>query len=152
MNDPARPPTPGSPLALVVEDDVPLLEMAVQILVRAGYEVVSAETAEQAEDLAAASERPFDLLFTDVVLPGRSGIELAARLLERQPGLPVLIATGQWDPAVRRAVESAGHQVLRKPYTSTQVIDAAARVRAVVDLTEPAAADGEHPPGGIPAR
>ena len=83
---------------------------------------------------------------------GRVGIELAARLRERQPHLPVLVATGQWDPTVRRAVEAAGHQVLRKPYTSTQVVEAAARVRAVVDLTEPAAADGEHPPGGIAAR
>ncbi|MBX3287602.1 MAG: response regulator [Acidimicrobiales bacterium] len=152
MTDPARPPTPGSPLALVVEDDVPLLEMAAQILVRAGYEVIRAETAEAAEEHAAASERPLDLLFTDVVLPGRTGIELAARLRERQPHLPVLVATGQWDPTVRRAVEAAGHQVLRKPYTSTQVVEAAARVRAVVDLTEPAAADGEHPPGGIAAR
>lgn len=132
MNE--RPPAsaaPEAPLALVVEDDAPLLEMAAQILERAGYEVLRAETAEHAE-AAAGGGRPLDLLFTDVVLPGRTGLELAAALLAQQPQLPVLITTGQWDPTVRHAVESAGHHVLRKPYTATQVVEAAERVRASV--------------------
>lgn len=122
--------TPEPPVALVVEDDAPLLELASQILERDGYRIVRAASAEEA--LTIAAEERLALLFTDVVLPGCSGLELAANLVADRPDLPVLITTGQWDDAVRRTVERAGHHVLLKPYTAPQVVDAARRARASV--------------------
>lgn len=122
---------PKLPVALVVEDDGPLLDLAAQILERAGYRTIRAGSAEEA--VAVAADEHLALLFTDVVLPGRSGLELAAELASERRDLPVLITTGQWDDAVRHvAVERAGHLVLRKPYTAQQVVNAAMTVRAAV--------------------
>ncbi len=100
-------------MVLVVEDDGPLLELAAQIFERAGNRTLCAASAEQA--LSISAHEPLALVFSDVVLPGRSGLDLADELLAARPDLPVLITTGQWDESVRRAVDRAGHQVLRKP-------------------------------------
>lgn len=123
------PPDPVPGTILVAEDDVPLLRMASQILQRAGWSVVQAQSAEEA--LAVARTCPdLVLLFTDVVMPGRSGLELAALLTAERPGLPVLVTTGQWDNEIRRALERFDHDVLRKPYTATSLCEA---VRARLD-------------------
>ena len=67
-----------------------------------------------AEALALLQEQSFDLVFTDIVMPGLSGIELARQLHIRVPGLPVLLATGHSDQLVG---EGEAHlRVLSKPY------------------------------------
>ena len=59
-------------------------------------------------------EQSFDLVFTDIVMPGLSGIDLARQLHIRTPGLPVLLATGHSDQLVG---EGEAHlRVLLKPY------------------------------------
>jgi len=106
--------------ALVVDDDRALLALATRILVVDGFEVVAAPSAEAA--LAAAVAVPvLDLLFTDVVLPGDSGLALAAALRLERPTLPVLVTTGQWEGEVREAIKRAGHHLIRKPYDAPSV-------------------------------
>ena len=112
---------------LVVEDDVPLLEMAAQILERAGHTVLRASGPVEATALARATP-DLALLFTDVVMPDGSGLDLAAQLSGERPGLPVLITTGQWDGETRRAVLRSQHEALRKPYTSADLCAAVARL------------------------
>ena len=109
---------------LVVEDDRPVREMACLILGGAGYEVVAAGSAE--DGLVVAEERAFDALFCDVMLPGASGLDLAADLRSRRPDLPVLMTSGQRSADVRDALSQAGHPFLAKPYT-------ASALRAAVD-------------------
>jgi len=86
------------PRALVVEDDADLREFLVHILEHRGVECTDAGDAETALELAVAGR--FDILVTDIKLPGIDGIELRRRLIELVPGLPAVAVTaylGAWD-------------------------------------------------------
>jgi CheY-like chemotaxis protein len=107
---------------LVVEDDRSVLEMACALLGRAGYETVAASSAEQG--LALALAEPFDAVLCDVVLPQRSGLDLAEELGASLPALPVLLTSGQEQREVRDAISSAGLPFLPKPYTDRGLQDA----------------------------
>ncbi len=97
---------------LLVEDNIQVLHFAEQLLDDLGCRTVCAGDA--AEALALLQEQSFDLVFTDIVMPGLSGIDLARQLHIRAPGLPVLLATGHSDQLIR---EGEAHlRVLAKPY------------------------------------
>jgi CheY-like chemotaxis protein len=71
-----------------------------------------------------------DLLFTDVVMPGMSGVQLAARLAKSHPGLPVIYASGYSEEGVLRGAGDGGTPYLPKPFTSERLL---ALVREVLD-------------------
>jgi PAS domain S-box-containing protein len=79
---------------LLVEDEPVLLEIAHRVLVRAGFEVTAAADPGEAIIAAETGPEPFDLLLTDVVMPGMRGPELARRLRISHPELRVLLASG----------------------------------------------------------
>ena len=109
-------PDPERPLRiLVVEDDPAVLEMAVALLGRAGFATVAATSAEDGLPLALAEQ--LDLVLCDVVLPQRSGLDLARELAGARPDLPVLLTSGQPRRDVRDAIDAAGLPFLPKPYT-----------------------------------
>ncbi len=86
---------------LIVDDDPAILEYAGGVLEECGYAVLTALNAATALVMLRNNER-IDLLFTDVVMPGADGIELARRAGEEIPGLKVLFTTGySTDPAPR---------------------------------------------------
>jgi PAS domain S-box-containing protein len=137
-----RPPG-GNETILVAEDEDAVRTFVARVLVGAGYRVVAAANA--AEALSAAGELPrLDLLFTDVVMPGMSGVELAARLTKTHPGLPAIYASGYSDEGVLPDAARAGDvPYLPKPFTSEILL---ARVREVLDQrrqpeTQPAPGD-----------
>jgi two-component system cell cycle sensor histidine kinase/response regulator CckA len=116
-----RPPTPptaaeaGAPI-LLVEDEAPLLRLAERALTRAGFAVLSAASAEEAiELLEAGAPKPMALV-SDVVMPGMDGLALAARLRERDPGLPVLLVSGYAQVALGRDLDAERLKLLPKPY------------------------------------
>jgi DNA-binding NtrC family response regulator len=132
MSDPASP-SPADPSAapsercarvLVVEDDLPVLEMAVQLLAADGHGVAAARSAEEALEIVAADH--VDVVFCDVMLPGASGLDLAAELQRATPHLPVILTSGQRTPDVREAIERTGLRFVAKPYTSQEVRSAVA--------------------------
>lgn len=97
---------------LLVEDNIQVLHFAEQLLKDLGCQTVCATNATEA--LALLQEQAFDLVFTDIVMPGLSGIDLARQLHIRAPKLPVLLATGHSDQLVG---EGRVHlRVLSKPY------------------------------------
>jgi signal transduction histidine kinase/ActR/RegA family two-component response regulator len=102
---------------LVLEDEDSVRATAVRSLQRVGYRVLAAANGAEALRIADEAGR-IDLLFTDVVLPGMGGREVAERLVAQQPGLRVLFATGYVDDEtlLAAAVEGAA-TVLHKPYT-----------------------------------
>jgi signal transduction histidine kinase len=105
-------PPRGAGRVLFVEDDALVREAVVRGLEDAGFDVVVASSGDAA---LAMLERGLDtdVVFSDIVMPGKvSGIDLAAIVRERRPGLPVVLATGYTD---RRAA-LPGVQVLSKPY------------------------------------
>lgn len=114
---PSRPPT-----VLVVEDDLPVLRMAETILRGPGHRVLGARSAEEAEELLAAEA--VDLVFTDVVLPGASGLELARRLAADRPELALLVTTGQRTRDVEADLLEGDFRFLAKPYTNRDLLAA----------------------------
>ncbi|RZU51085.1 PAS domain S-box-containing protein [Krasilnikovia cinnamomea] len=104
---------------LVVDDDETVRELMVRILDRNGYKPVPAADPEGALKLA---DEPFDLLLTDVLMPQMSGPELAQRIKDRQPDIPVLFVSGYTDgnAGVGRAT---GGILLHKPFTTDSLLD-----------------------------
>ena len=97
---------------LLVEDNVQVRDFAADLLEDLKCEVVAAADANAA--LAALEQAEFDLVFSDVIMPGMSGVELAERLAETRPDLPVLLATG-YSRAL--AGDTAGRfSIVSKPY------------------------------------
>jgi PAS domain S-box-containing protein len=121
--------TGGSESILYVEDDPGVAAFGLACLRRLGYDVTPAMNASDAVALAAGRATPFDLLLTDVVLPGMSGLELAAVIHRRHPSTAILFASGYSAEWVDRITEP-GARLLEKPYSLEGL---AAIVREVLD-------------------
>ncbi len=76
---------------LIVEDEDTLCHSLQRVLLREGYEVDRAASAEDAIDLLRF--RPYDLIITDIILPGISGIELLTKYKKSNPGQKVMVIT-----------------------------------------------------------
>jgi CheY-like chemotaxis protein len=115
---------------LVVEDDPHVRRMSREALKELGYAVYEASSAEDALAVFGALDR-VDVLFTDIVMGGMSGRELADLLRLKQPSLRTLYTTGYTRNAVvHNGVLDPGVAFLPKPFT---VEDLALKLRAVLD-------------------
>ncbi len=82
-------------MILAVDDEPVVLRMCDTVLRRGGYEVTLAKSGEEAlRTFAKRDSGPFELALIDVVLPGISGVEVAKRIQEAQPELPIILMTG----------------------------------------------------------
>ncbi|MEA3042882.1 MAG: hypothetical protein QOH47_720 [Sphingomonadales bacterium] len=97
---------------LLVEDNEEVGEFAETLLGELGHEVMRVRSGEEA--LAAALDGAFDVVFSDVVMPGMSGLELAEQLAETRPQVPVILTTGYSDEIARSG--AGGRSVILKPY------------------------------------
>ncbi|HWG56246.1 MAG TPA: response regulator [Gaiellaceae bacterium] len=111
---------------LVVDDEQLVRDLTVQVLLRGGHDVVSSATAQGALDLL--EQERFDLVVTDVVMPGLSGVELLNEIRDRQPDLPVLLMTGgSPDPdRTARALDLGATAMIYKPFAHTDLLEAVA--------------------------
>ncbi|HEV8407512.1 MAG TPA: ATP-binding protein [Sphingomicrobium sp.] len=107
-------PVPNQPRAviLVVEDNEEVGHFAETLLTELGHSVTLATSGEEALDLARANT--YDVVFSDVVMPGMGGLRLAERLAEEKPELPVILATGYSQEIAQSG--SGGRPVILKPY------------------------------------
>lgn len=127
-------PTPGGlkdEIILVVEDNDDVRSYSVMMLNELGYSVIEAADGDAA---MVHLQRPgrIDLLFTDIVLPGRTGRELATEAQALRPGLRVLFTTGYSRNAIiHHGRLDAGVHLLTKPFTYDQL---AQRIRDVLDV------------------
>jgi PAS domain S-box-containing protein len=118
----------GSGTILLVEDNPDVAAASTGLLEQLGYAVRWVPNAEEA--LAEIDGDGIDLVFSDIVMPGKmDGLALAQAIREKYPRLPVLLATGYSD-ALRKV--SLGFQVLRKPYEIHELSQALAKVAAAV--------------------
>lgn len=112
----------GTGTVLVVEDNAAVREFSTQVLSDLGYQVLVAKNGQEALDLAAHTHGPIDLLITDVVMPGISGLELARRLETSRPHLRVLFVSGHQE---ERLASRTGNQLvsplLTKPFTAEEL-------------------------------
>jgi two-component system, cell cycle sensor histidine kinase and response regulator CckA len=111
-----------SGLALIVEDQPPILRSISRALKRLGFQVLESGTAEEAMSLVESLNARVDLLVTDAVLPGASGITLAERLSARVPDLRVLVCSGYLgDDLDMPASLRRSAAFLAKPFTGPQL-------------------------------
>ena len=123
----------GTETLLVVEDNDAVRDLAVEALRKRGYTVYEGRNAEEAIEWSLSSKVKPHLLVTDVVMPGLSGPNLAARLVQENPELRVLYMSGYTDDAT--AAHGAfwgGVPLLQKPFTPGQLAE---RVRMALDAT-----------------
>jgi DNA-binding NtrC family response regulator len=104
---------------LVVEDNIEVGRFATQILQDLGYVTTWAANAEEALDKLGSDGSGFDVVFSDVVMPGMGGIELSKLLRSRLPELPVVLASGYSHVLAEEG--SHGFELLQKPYSADQV-------------------------------
>ncbi|MGZ6041983.1 MAG: ATP-binding protein, partial [Asticcacaulis sp.] len=106
---------------LVVDDEAGVRDFAADALVELGYDVVRASDAEQALRIVEGGAAP-DVLLTDVVMPGKTGRQLAEAVHRLKPDVRVLYMTGYTQNAiVHNGVLDAGTHLITKPFTITEL-------------------------------
>jgi len=121
----------GTESILLAEDSESLRKLAQSNLESAGFRVLSAQSGEEALEIATRHGSTFDLLLTDVVMPGMNGRVLAEKLSPRQPGMKVLYMSGYTDSFIAgHGVLEPGTNLLHKPFTEEVLIR---KVREVLD-------------------
>ena len=111
------PPRGRGECIMVIEDNPAILKLVVTSLQSHGYRVLEGASTEEALPLFNDNKNGISLLFSDVVLPGENGIDLAEHLLAVKPDLPVLLTSGYADERARWGViEARGFSFLQKPY------------------------------------
>jgi PAS domain S-box-containing protein len=112
---------------LVVEDEPVVKKMMTRALEEAGYTVLQAANAAEAIEVVNRTSK-INLLLTDVVMPGKSGRELAKEIEELRPGMPVLFTSGYTDGEIeRRGLLAPGAAFIQKPLTPTALVRAVQR-------------------------
>ena len=122
------PPQRGTETLLVAEDDPAVRELMCTLLTGNGYAVLLASNGEEALGIASATDKPIQLLVTDVVMPSLGGRALVERLRATRPAIRVLYATGYvGDEVVRRGGLDPSANLLQKPFTAEQLLTAVRR-------------------------
>ncbi len=110
---------------LVVDDDPVVAKSIDRVLSARGYAVITARDGPEALDKLA--QEKYDAVFADIRMPGMSGLEVAARIKQSQPWLPVVIVTGYGSPENEALAKDIGvASFLRKPL-SPEMIEFSAR-------------------------
>ena len=132
---------------LVVDDD-PVVGISFnRVLSGKGYAVITARDGKEALDNLARED--YDAVFTDIKMPGMSGIEVAARVKAARPWLPVVIVTGYGSDANEAKAREAGVAAfLRKPLSPEMIEDSAQA--AVMENRASAAAQAVPAPATVP--
>jgi PAS domain S-box-containing protein len=121
--------TTGTGTILLVEDDPAVRQLTERILITAGYRVLVGVDGEHALAVARAHAH-IDLLVTDVIMPGMNGQQLADRLTELRPGLPVVFTSAYTRGVLTHTEEDATVAFLDKPFTAAALTE---KVRSVLD-------------------
>jgi CheY-like chemotaxis protein len=101
---------------LVVDDEDIVRALSRRALARKGYAVIEASNGEEALALFEREEGRIDLVVTDIMMPGMSGLELARQVLGRSPRVQVLYMSASSEGLVRRWCGGQRHEFLQKPF------------------------------------
>ena len=108
---------------LLVDDDKDVREFLGQVLLTEGYSVIQASSGHQAWERFVQNQDDFDLVITDIVMPGLLGSDLAARILEIKPYMKFLFISGNAPPkSMLEMIE--GKNFLSKPFKVSELFDA----------------------------
>jgi len=116
---------------LVVDDEKDLCDLVAKTLAQLGYKVIQANSGDEAIAKADVHNEKIDLLFTDMVMPGMNGSELARRLGATQSKMKVLYMSGYPADVVEEhgVLTDRGDHFMQKPFNPDQLIN---RVRMIL--------------------
>ena len=121
----------GQGIILLVEDEPVLLEMATLLLERMGYHVLNADSPERAIDIAKDQKGRINLLMTDVIMPGMSGMDLAVEINQLYPDIKLLFMSGYTaDIISENGVLDKKINFIQKPFVFN---DLSRKIREVLD-------------------
>ncbi len=124
----------GTETLLYIDDEEPVLYIGRDMLESLGYAVVSTCSSQQALEIFSAEPGRFACVITDMTMPNIRGDELASKLLELRPGLPIILCTGFSEKISEEKALQLGIQAfLLKPFTMQEL---GAAVRKVIDARE----------------
>jgi nitrogen-specific signal transduction histidine kinase len=106
---------------LLVEDEASVRDLVSRILAAAGHHVLAAGDGHEALRIAQAADPPIELLVSDVVMPGMSGLQLARELRARVPGIRIVLMSGY--TAEPFDASDAGFALLPKPFSAAELLD-----------------------------
>jgi two-component system cell cycle sensor histidine kinase/response regulator CckA len=130
LSDRAHPASARMGRVLLVDDEPGVRTVAARALTRAGHVLVLAGSGQEALELL-ETEQPIDLLITDLAMPGMNGLELAERVHDLHPGMPVLYISGYADQVLAAVRPADGSfEVLEKPFTPAELTARVAKALA----------------------
>jgi len=113
---------------LIVDDDAMVIKSCKRILEAEGHETHFAESVDRGE--ARLDETPFDLLITDIKMPGQDGFEMIRRSVRKRPDMPILVMTGYLMPEVIEEGRRLGvTHYIAKPFTPDELLTAVENTR-----------------------
>lgn len=111
---------------LLAEDEEIVRRLVVEVLARAGYEVLAAGNGVLALEAARQHTGAIHLLISDVAMPQMTGLELARQIGALHPAIKILLVSGYADPAaIEDLKQQAGFAYLRKPFTPQRLLEQA---------------------------
>lgn len=114
---------------MFVDDEEPLVRMGRRVLEHLGYEVESYQEPEAAWQAFQAAPEKYDLVVTDLTMPGMTGTELAARMLKLRPNIPIILATGFSATVTPEKVRAMGiRELLLKPFAVQSLSETVRRI------------------------
>lgn len=106
---------------LLVEDEETVRKVIERLLRKLGYEVLSARDAEEAIEIFDERDHELDLVLTDVVMPGLTGVEMAEVLKERRPDMRFLFTSGYTSKELGGNPEAPPEPFLPKPFSMDEL-------------------------------
>ena len=115
----------GTKTILVVEDNEQVRQVTTSLLTQMGNKVIESEDGLSAMKVLEKNGRDVDLVFTDVIMPGMSGVDLARLLRIHYPEIKVLMTSSYPDKIIAaRGIDGSGFPFVRKPYKKAQLAEA----------------------------
>jgi two-component system, cell cycle response regulator CpdR len=112
---------------LLAEDDPAVREFVRRALVHSGHDVTAVDDGLAAIEVLSADQ--FDMLITDIVMPGMDGIALALKASKDRPAMPILMMTGYAAERQRaHNLEALIHKVIAKPFSLRDICNAVAEI------------------------
>jgi two-component system, cell cycle sensor histidine kinase and response regulator CckA len=121
----------GTEKILFIDDEKALVDLGHQMMERRGYEVTTRTSSIEALELFVSQPSKFDLVITDMTMPNMTGDQLARKLMEIRPDIPVILCTGYSERISKEKAQAIGiREFILKPIIMTEL---AATVRKVLD-------------------
>jgi len=123
--------TQGSERILLIDDEKQIIDIEQQILERLGYKVTPKTNSEEALEEFAALPEKFDLVITDMTMPKMTGDQLARKMLDIKPDIPVILCTGYNETITEEKALAMGiDRFIMKPIVKDELANA---IRTVLD-------------------